>query len=89
MKPVLVIVLFLVAMGLTWVSISHNSALLIVSVALGLAFCSLIMAFFLSPWYIGEFKERFKKALTLGFMLTSIFYVLGYAFVIVESLIRS
>ena len=89
MKQVLVIVLFLAAIGLTWVSISHNSALLIISVALGLVFCSLIMAFFLSPWYIGEFKLRFKKALTLGFMLTSTFYILGYAFVIVESLIRA
>lgn len=89
MKRVLAIVLFVVALGLTWVSISHNSALLIVSVALGLSFCSLIMAFFLSPWYLGEFKERFKKALTLGFMLTSTFYVLGYTFVVVESIIRS
>jgi hypothetical protein len=89
MKRVLAIVLFIAALGVTWVSISHNSALLIVSVALGLVFCSLIMAFFLSPWYIGEFKERFKKALTLGVTLTSTFYVLGYTFVIVESLIRS
>ena len=89
MKRVLIIVLFAIAIGLTYVSITpHNSALLLLSVALGLTFCSLIMAFFLSAWHSGDFKERFKKGLNVGFMLTSTFYIIGYLFVIVESLIR-
>lgn len=89
MKRVLIIVLFLIAVGLTYVSITpHNSAFLLLSVALGLVFCSLIMAFFLSAWHSGEFKERFKKGLNVGFILTNGFFILGYLFVIVESLIR-
>jgi hypothetical protein len=90
MKRVLIVVLFVIAIGLTYMSITpHNSAYLLLSVALGLVFCSLIMAFFITPWHSGEFKERFKKGLNNGFLLTTGFYILGYLFVIVESLIRS
>ena len=89
MKRVFIIVLFAIAIGLTYASITpHNSALLLLSVALGLVFCSLIVAFFLSVWHYGEFKERFKKGLNVGFMLTTSFYIAGYLFVLIESLIR-
>ncbi len=90
MKTVLIVVLFAIAIGLTYVSITpYNSSLLLLAVPLVLLFVALIMAFFLSPWQEGEFKERFKKGLQTGCILSSGFFIIGYLFVIVESLIRS
>lgn len=91
MKRVAIVVLFVIAIGLTYVSITpYNSSLLLLSVPLILVFIGLIMAFFLSAWQSGdEFKDRFRKALNNGLMLSAGFYILGYLFVIVESLIRS
>ena len=91
MKRVLIIVLFAIAIGLTYVSITpYNSGLLLLAVPMLLVFFGLIMALFLATWKTGEdFKERYKKGLNLGLMLSSGFYILGYLFVIVESLIRS
>ncbi len=90
MKRVLIIVLFAIAIGLTYVSITpFNSGLLLLSVPMLLIFFGLIMALFLASWNSGEdFKERYKKGLNLGLMLSAGFYILGYLFVIVESLIR-
>jgi hypothetical protein len=91
MKRVLIIVLFAIAIGLTYVSITpYNSGLLLLAVPMLLIFFGLIMAFFLAAWNTGaDFKERYKKGLNLGLMLSSGFYILGYLFVIVESLIRN
>jgi cell division protein FtsW (lipid II flippase) len=90
MKRVLVIVLFAIAVGLTYVSLNpYNTALLLLAVPLVLLFFGILMAFFLSSWQEGEeFKERFRKALNQGLILSASFYILGYIFVIVESLIR-
>ena len=90
MKRVLIIVLFAIAIGLTYVSITpFNSGLLLLAVPMLLIFFGLIMALFLATWNTGDdFKERYKKGLNLGLMLSSGFYILGYLFVIVESLIR-
>lgn len=91
MKRVLIVVLFAIAVGLTYISITpYNSGLLLLAVPMLLVFFGLIMAFFLTVWNTGaDFKERFKKGLNLGLMLSSGFYILGYLFVIVESLIRN
>ena len=91
MKRVLIIVLFAIAIGLTYVSITpYNSGLLLLAVPMLLVFFGLIMALFLASWNTGEdFKERYKKGLNLGLMLSAGFYILGYLFVIVESLIRA
>lgn len=91
MKRVLIIVLFAIAIGLTYVSITpYNSGLLLLAVPMLLVFFGLIMAFFLSAWNSGvDFKERFRKGLNLGLMLSAGFYILGYLFIIVESLIRN
>jgi len=91
MKRVLIIVLFAIAIGLTYVSITpYNSGLLLLAVPMLLVFFGLLMAFFLVAWNTGDdFKDRFKKGLNLGLMLSAGFYILGYLFVIVESLIRS
>ncbi|MBK7669279.1 MAG: hypothetical protein IPJ32_19215 [Sphingobacteriaceae bacterium] len=91
MKRVLIIVLFAIAIGLTYLSITpYNSGLLLLAVPMMLLFFGLLMAFFLTAWNSGQdFKERFMKGLNLGLMLSSGFYILGYIFVIVESLIRS
>lgn len=90
MKRVLIVILFLIAIGLTYVSITpYNSGLLLLAVPMLLILFGLIMAFFLIAWNSGaDFKERFKKGLNLGLMLSSGFYILGYLFIIVESLIR-
>ncbi len=89
MKRVSIALLFIIAIGLTYVSITpYNSSLLLLAVPLVLLFIGLIMAFFLSQWQSGEsFKERFKNALNTGLILSAGFYILGYLFVIVESLI--
>ena len=91
MKRVLIVVLFALAIGLTYVSITpYNSSLLLLAVPFLLVFFGLIMAFFLSSWQPDyEFKDRFKHALGLGLILSSGFFILGYLFVIVESLIRN
>ncbi len=90
MKRILVIVLFIIAIALTYVSLSpNNTSLLLLCVPLVLVFFGMLMAFFLIAWNSGEnFKERFKNGLNLGLMLSASFYILGYVFVIVESLIR-
>ena len=89
MKRVSIALLFIIAIGLTYVSITpYNSSLLLLAVPLVLLFIGLIMAFFLSQWQSGEsFKERLKNALNTGLILSAGFYILGYLFVIVESLI--
>ena len=91
MKTVFIIVLFVIAIGLTYVSITpYNSSLLLLAVPLVLLFFGLIMAFFLSSWQEDEeFKERFKKGLQTGCILSAGFFILGYIYVIVESLIPS
>ena len=91
MKTVFIIVLFVIAIALTYVSITpYNSSLLLLAVPLVLLFVALIMAFFLSSWHDDEdFKERFKKGLATGCILSAGFYIIGYLFVIVESLICS
>lgn len=89
MKNILILVLYLIAIVLTYISMTpYNTGFLIISVAMVLTFFSLIMAFLISPWYTGTFKQRYKKGLKLGFILSSGFYILGYLFIIVESLIR-
>lgn len=89
MKKALIFVLFSLVIGLTYTSLTpHNSFLLLVSVCLGLIFSSLLLAFLTSPWYFGTFKDRFKKGLYLGFYLSTSFYLLGYCFVLLESIIR-
>lgn len=88
-EKALIILLFCIAIGCTFVSMTpHNTGFLIISVAMVLTFCSLVIAFFISPWYLGSFKESFKKSLKLGFILASSFYILGYFFILIESLIR-
>jgi hypothetical protein len=90
MKRILIIVLFAIAIGLTYVSITPKNSLLLLAVPLLLVFFGMIMAFFLVAWNSGDtFKERYKKGLNLGLILSSGFYILGYLFVIVESLIRN
>lgn len=91
MKRVLIIVLFAIAVGLTYVSITpYNSSLLLLAVPFILVIFGLIMAFFLSSWQEDyEFKDRFKHALSLGLILSSGFYILGYLFIIVQSLISN
>jgi hypothetical protein len=91
MKRVSIIVLFAIAIGVTYLSITpYNSGLLLLAVPMMLLFFGMLMAFFLVAWNTeGEFKDRFKKGLNLGLILSSGFYILGYLFVIVESLIRS
>jgi len=64
--------------------------LFVVSVTCFFGLFGLFNAFFLVAWNTGDdFKDRFKKGLNLGLMLSAGFYILGYLFVIVESLIRS
>lgn len=88
-EKVIIILLFCIAIGCTFISMTpYNTGFLIISVGMGLTVCSLIMAFFISPWYLGAFKDRFKKSLKLGFILASSFYILGYCFILLESLIR-
>ena len=91
MKRVLIIVLFAIAVGLTYVSITpYNSSLLLLAVPFILVIFGLIMAFFLSSWQEDyEFKDRFKHGLSLGLILSSGFYILGYLFIIVQSLISN
>jgi len=88
MKTVLVVILFIIAIGLTYLSLSpNNTSLLLLAVPMVLVFFGLIMAFFLSSWQKEEeFKDRFKSALNVGLMLSAGFYILGYLFVIVKSL---
>ena len=82
MKRVLIIVLFAIAICLTYISLNpNNTSLLLLAVPLVLVFFGMIMAFFLSSWQPYEaFKDRFKGAFNMGLILSAGFYILGYLF---------
>jgi hypothetical protein len=91
MKTIIIsAVLYAVAVLLTHLSLTpFNSMPLLISVVLILFIMGFILSLTLSVWNDGEtFKERMKKARQVGFPLAAGFYILGYVFVIVESLIR-
>lgn len=89
MKRLLILVLFVIAVGLTYTSLTpHNSVFLLVSVVMGLIFLSLLIAFLSVPWHSGTTIERFKKGLKTGLVLSSGSYILGYFFILLESLLR-
>ena len=89
MKRLLILVLFAIAVGLTYASLTpHNSIFLLISVVMGLIFLSLFIVFLSVPWHTGTNFERFKKGIKTGLVLSSGSYILGYCFILLESLIR-
>jgi hypothetical protein len=81
--------LYAFALFLTYTSITpHNSTLLLISVLFLLIIMGLVLSLTLSVWFEGTFSERMRLARRTGFPLAPVVYILGYLFIIVESLIR-
>jgi hypothetical protein len=88
-KTALTVILYAIAISLTLISIApYNrfkllSMIVLISIAAGL-----LLSMTLVIWYEGTFKERLKQAMSAGFPLAALFFIAGYVYIIIESLIR-
>ena len=90
-KILLSVVLYGIAFAFTFISVApHNKFMLIAFVTLFAIVAGLLLSLTLVAWETGvTFKERLIKAASLGFPLAAVSFILGYAYVIIQSLIRS
>jgi hypothetical protein len=90
-KVVLSVVLYAIAFALTFISVApHNKFMLVAGVTLFSIVAGLLLSLTLLVWETGDtFKERMIKACSLGFPLAAASFILGYGYVIIQSLIRS
>jgi hypothetical protein len=88
-KIILTIILFAIAIALTFMSIApYNKIMLLCTVLLFSIVAGLLMSLTLIAWYEGNFRERLAQAASIGFPLAAGSFILGYAYIIIESLIR-
>lgn len=89
-KILLSVVLYAIAFALTFMSVApYNKFMLIVFVTLFSIVAGLLLSMTLLVWETGTFKERLSKAAGLGFPLAAVSFILGYAYVIIQSLIHN
>lgn len=84
------VILYAVAIALTFVSIApYNKFMLLGAVLLFSVVAGSVMSLTLVTWYEGNtFRERLGQAAAVGFPLAAGSFILGYVYIIVESLIR-
>ena len=90
-KIILSVVLYAIALVLTFISVApyDGQILIIAFVTLFSVVAGLLLSLTLIVWETGTIKERLLKASALGFPLAASSFILGYAYVIIQSLIRS
>ena len=87
---IITIILYIVAVALTFVTISPiNNYTIAVSLLMLIIVTAFLISLALTLTYEGTFKERFNHAMHTGFMLAPACYIAGYIFIIIESLIRN
>ncbi len=87
-KILLSVILYGLAFALTFMSVApYNKFMLIALVTLFSLVSGLLLSLTLVVWETGTFKERLAKAASLGFPLAAASFILGYAYVIIQSLI--
>jgi lysylphosphatidylglycerol synthetase-like protein (DUF2156 family) len=90
MKAILTtIVLTILVSVLTFIS-SHPTEKFngIFFVLIILIFCASIASLMLMLWFKGTFQERLKKASSFGFPLAALAMLLGYFYVVIDSIIQ-
>ncbi|MGZ3929897.1 MAG: hypothetical protein ACXVPQ_05540 [Bacteroidia bacterium] len=86
-KIILTIILYAIAIALTFVSIAPNTKVILFVLMISIVAGSL-MSLTLVVWYEGNFREKIIQAAAVGFPLAAGSFILGYTYIIVESLIR-
>ena len=57
-------------------------------IAILFSICELFILLLLMLWFTGTFKYRFRKALGISALLVPSSFIIGYLFILIESLVR-